>query len=134
MTREDEEHLKLLSILHIVHAVLIGGVSLFPLIYVVIGGVMIFAPSGGSSRGAPPPAGLGAAIMIIGLMFSGFFFLKACANAYTAYCLKARKSRVFCMVTAGFNCLSAPLGTALGVFTFIVLQRPAVQAEFEKSS
>ena len=37
-------------------------------------------------------------------------------------------------MVAGLNCLHMPLGTLLGVFTFIVLARPSVQALFEQRS
>jgi hypothetical protein len=39
-----------------------------------------------------------------------------------------RKWRVFSLVMAGVNCASFPLGTLLGVFSFIVLLRPSVRA------
>lgn len=45
--------------------------------------------------------------------------------------LLAKRNRMFCMVVAGVNCLSFPLGTALGVFTFIVLGRDSVRVMFE---
>lgn len=38
------------------------------------------------------------------------------------------------MVVAGVSCLSIPLGTALGVFTFIVLSRPSIVRLFEEQS
>jgi len=44
--------------------------------------------------------------------------------------LKQRQHRTFCMVVAGFNCLWVPVGTALGVCTFLVLQRPTVKTLF----
>ena len=43
-----------------------------------------------------------------------------------------RQSRVLCLVVAGLNCLSFPLGTTLGVFTFIVLSRPQVAESFDQ--
>jgi hypothetical protein len=46
--------------------------------------------------------------------------------------LTMRRNRTFCMVIAGINCLHFPLGTLLGVFTFIVLIRPSVVARFER--
>jgi hypothetical protein len=36
------------------------------------------------------------------------------------------------MVIAIITCLSVPLGTALGVFTLIVLARPSVKQLFER--
>jgi hypothetical protein len=33
-------------------------------------------------------------------------------------------NRTFCYVVAGLTCLAIPYGTTLGVFTFLVLNRP----------
>jgi SNF family Na+-dependent transporter len=46
---------------------------------------------------------------------------------YSGRCIKARRNWIFSLVIAGFMCLSVPLGTALGVFTFIVLLRDSVK-------
>jgi hypothetical protein len=37
----------------------------------------------------------------------------------------------FCFVLAVFTCLNFPLGTALGVFAIVVLNRPAMKALFQ---
>jgi hypothetical protein len=37
---------------------------------------------------------------------------------------------MFCQIAAGFTCLSIPLGTILGAFTFMVLNRDRVRQEF----
>lgn len=47
--------------------------------------------------------------------------------------LQKRRRHLFCQVIAGISCLLFPVGTVLGVFTFIVLQRPAVAAAFRDS-
>ncbi|MBA2482197.1 MAG: hypothetical protein H0V44_16165 [Planctomycetes bacterium] len=44
--------------------------------------------------------------------------------------LKDRTSYTFCQVVAAISCVNVPLGTVLGVFTLIVLQRPGVRALF----
>jgi len=44
--------------------------------------------------------------------------------------LRSKRRWVLCLVVAGMNCLNAPLGTVLGVFTFLVLFRPTVKALF----
>ena len=41
---------------------------------------------------------------------------------------------MFCVVTAGVMCAFAPFGTVLGVFTLLVLHRPAVKAAFAAST
>ena len=50
-------------------------------------------------------------------------------NSPLAPC-RPRRARTFSLVMAGVNCLSVPLGTTLGVFTFIVLLRESVAAQY----
>ncbi|MBC8352405.1 MAG: hypothetical protein H8E66_10485 [Planctomycetes bacterium] len=68
--------------------------------------------------------GMGAFMLVFG-------FAMAFANVYAARCLAQRKHRTFCLLTAGFNCLHAPLGLILGVCTFLVLLRPTVEDLFD---
>jgi hypothetical protein len=55
----------------------------------------------------------------------------AICNLFCGKFLSSRKHRTFIMIISGINCLSIPLGTTLGVFTFIVLLRPSVAATFD---
>jgi hypothetical protein len=45
--------------------------------------------------------------------------------------LSQRRSRTLCLVVAGLSCFGVPFGTALGVFTFLVLLRPSVARMFD---
>jgi hypothetical protein len=51
------------------------------------------------------------------LFFIGFGIL----NLVSGLCIRARKRRTFSLVVAGANCIQFPFGTALGIFTIIVL-------------
>lgn len=42
-----------------------------------------------------------------------------------------RRNRTASLVIAGFCCLSFPIGTALGIFTFVALLDKSVQPEYE---
>lgn len=54
-------------------------------------------------------------------------------TAYAGRCMKARRSYLYILIIAGCNCAFVmPLGTILGVFTFIVMMRPTVKALFVK--
>ena len=44
--------------------------------------------------------------------------------------LRRRHRYMFCMVVAGISCMLMPFGTALGVFTILVLVRPSVKQIF----
>ena len=47
-------------------------------------------------------------------------------NIISGRCIHKKKNRVFSMVVGAFNCIMFPLGTVLGVFTFVVLCRNSV--------
>jgi hypothetical protein len=66
------------------------------------------------------------AVLIIGILLAALFI---CA----ARCIQLRKNAVLVMVAAGLVCLHFPLGTVLGVLTFVVLNRPSVKAMFGRS-
>jgi hypothetical protein len=130
----DEEHLKLLSIGYWVAGGMAAFFSLFGLFYIVVGGVVAVSiakvPAASVQPNQQPPAFMGWIFLAVGLAI----FLAAAALAamrfWTAVSLKRRKSRAFCLVVAGLNCLEFPYGTALGVFTFMVLGRPSVMQLF----
>ena len=44
--------------------------------------------------------------------------------------LRRRDRYMFCLVVAGISCMLMPFGTALGVFTILVLLRPSVKQIF----
>jgi len=62
-------------------------------------------------------------IILLTLIFAGL-------EIYAGMCLKKRKHPVMIQVVAAIYCLSIPWGTALGVFTFMVLNRPSVKPLF----
>ena len=129
LVNQDEEHLKLLSILHYVWGGLVACGSCFGAFYAVIGGGVMTAAATQGGQNAPP-AIVGAVFFLVG----GFIVLLA--GAFSALTILAgrnlarKKSYTFCLVMACISCLSVPLGTALGVFTIVVLQRPGVKQMF----
>ncbi len=130
---KDAEHLRYLSIGFYIYAGLTALVSLFPVIHVVIG-IMIATGSFSGGKGEPPPAfmgyifaGVGGTIIILGLSLAVLNFL-------TGRFLARRTRYVFCFVMAGLNCMFAPIGTLLGVFTIIVLLRDPVKEMFGKNA
>ncbi|WP_193214490.1 hypothetical protein [Luteolibacter marinus] len=128
---EDAEHLKLLSIFHYVMTGLCALGGFFPGIYIFMGGLIVSGAMD-PAKGSPPPPGIGWLFVAIGaglmLLIWGF----AVAQFLAARWIGERKNRVFCFVIAGLNCALFPLGTALGVFTILVLQRASVAALFDR--
>lgn len=123
----DTSHLNLLSMLHYIG----GGITLlfacFPLIYVVLGFLMVSGKlSGNRGQGGPPPE-LGWMFVAIGLLFALLGVAMGILTIYSGRCIKHRRNWMFSLVMAGIMCLSMPFGTVLGVFTFIVLLRDSVK-------
>ena len=128
---KDEEHLKLLVIFHYILAGLVTLFSLFPVLHLGIGLAMVFAPEKFSQPNQTPPpqfvgwlfAGLAGAFIIMGFVCALLVFLAGRS-------ISKRKRYTFCLVIAGLECLMFPFGTALGVFSIIVLVRDSVKQLF----
>jgi hypothetical protein len=129
----DEEHLKLLQIGYLVSAGMNALFSLLGLLYVFLGVLMgtMFASMPMRTGPHPPPAFLGWFLGILGFGLFLVMITLAVLKFRAARCLKARRSRGFCMVVAGLSCLGFPYGTVLGVFTFLVLGRTSIKALYE---
>lgn len=127
MVDQDVEHLKILSILYYVWGGLTLCLSCLGLLYVVIGVVAVIA---GSQHQNGPPAFVGGMFIVLGGLFVLLGGTVGGLNIWVGRCLAQRKRYMLCFVMACIACLSVPLGTALGVFSIIVLQRPAVKAMF----
>ncbi len=126
----DEEHIKLLSLGYMVSGGFSALFSLFGLFYVFMGAMMstVFSrmPQTEDKANQMPPQFIGWIFGAIGLAFLIFSVSFAILKFLAGSRLKQRRSRIFCMVVAGFTCLEFPYGTFLGVMTFIVLDRQSV--------
>lgn len=81
--------------------------------------------------GAPPAAGLVALpFIIMGGTFCILGWTMAVCLLVAARNLQRRRHHGFCFAVACVACAFIPLGTALGVFTIIVLNRDSVKALF----
>lgn len=70
----------------------------------------------------------------VGVAMSVAFLTVAVLNFLAARWLSARRNRLFILILSGVNTIAFPMGTALGVFTFIVLLRPTVEGLFDGRS
>jgi predicted membrane channel-forming protein YqfA (hemolysin III family) len=128
---DDEQHLRLLGIFHYVVGALTALFALFPLIHFSLGLFFVLAPPHSTQQqGGPPPAIIGWFFMIIG----GMFFLlgesfAGCVFAAGRF-IRCRRRYWFVFVVACLQCAFFPFGTALGVFTIVILSRPSVKEIF----
>jgi len=133
---KDLEHLNLLVTFHYVVGTITAVYSSFPLIHVLIGLVLMVIPGGpgGDPRQLAPFRLFGAIFFVIGGAIVLFGWTLAALTVYAGRSIKRRDKYTFCLVVACLNCLNAPLGTALGVFTLIVLLRDSVRQMFAADS
>jgi hypothetical protein len=124
---EDEKNLDLLAIFHYVVGGFTAFFACFPLLHVIFGLIMLLADFGTST---PPPPVLGWVFVILGGLFVLCGWALAVAILVAGRKLQKRKSRTYCLVVGGLECLLMPLGTVLGVFTLIVLTKESVKALF----
>ncbi len=129
-TNQDLEHLQLLSIFHYVVAGFLALGSLFPVLHLVVGIAFVSGAFDEVDSGQPPPAAVGWIFIGVAscLILTGLFVASCIATA--GYRLSRYRSYQFCFVIAAMECLFMPIGTALGIFTLVVLSRPSVKELF----
>ena len=123
----DDEHLRLLRIGYFISAAQTAIVIPLGLVYAAMGFLTAHLPGG---SGAPPPAFMSWFFGIFGGALAALGTVAAALKLLTAIRLKERRSHTLCMVTAALSCLEIPYGTALGIMTLVVLNRPSVQQQF----
>ncbi|HEX2673142.1 MAG TPA: hypothetical protein VHM25_19815 [Polyangiaceae bacterium] len=132
MTPTDEKQLRLLSHLHYAAAALASVIPFFGAGYgtmrlsIALDRMPNLTPTVRDVFAWIPPA-LGLLVILLGFATLG-------ANLLAAQALRNRTHCALGLLTAVANCLQVPLGTLLGVFSFIVPRRPAVRAAFSHSA
>jgi hypothetical protein len=127
---EDIEYLRLLSIFHYV----VGGIAAlfacFPIIYIAVGVLALYAPGSMDAEGDALPVLFGWIFIVVGggLILVGWAF--AVFTMIAGRYLARQTHYLFCMVMAAIECIFMPFGTVLGVSTIIVLSKPAVKKMF----
>jgi len=126
---QDDEHLNLLGIFHFVVGGLIAFFSCFPLIHVGVGLAMVLGAFNTGTN--PPPPAMGWIFIVFGAGFILLGWTIAMTIIVAGKRLRAKRSYMYCLVIAALECLIMPFGTALGVFTIIVLMKDSVKQAFE---
>jgi len=127
MLSQEEQNLNLLSTFHYIMGALTALFACIPIIYLVVG-VAMFA--GGFNGGDIAPRSIALIFIILAavIVLVGWFFailIIICGSK-----LKQRRSYNYCLVIAFMECLIAPIGVILGIFTIITLTRDSVKQLF----
>ncbi len=127
---QDEQHLNLISIFYYVVGSFAALFALVPIIHLVIGIMMLQGVVPLDDSGTPAPAPLAWLFISLAIVLMAFGAALAVVMFLMGKYVKRRTRYNFCLIGAVFSCLFMPLGTALGIFTIIVLSRPAVKQMF----
>jgi hypothetical protein len=132
----DAGNIRVLSICHYVWGGLVMLLSGIFIIHVALGMMMVggklpMTPRAGQP---PPPPEMGWVFVGVGGCAIVTGWALGILNLLSGRWMTRRRNRLFSLVMAGINCASFPFGTALGVFTFIVLLRPSVRTSYEMAA
>ncbi|HTQ43033.1 MAG TPA: hypothetical protein VMI75_09790 [Polyangiaceae bacterium] len=131
LTAQDESNLNVLGVLFFVYAGLVGiGALLLSALAVVPALLISGAAAGGKTPGAPPPMLFGGIFAAIFGLVALFLAAKCIIMILAGRALGRRQHYVLIMVGACTALLNLPFGTALGVCTILMLQKPAVKVAF----
>lgn len=119
-----------LSVFYYVLAGVSAFFALFPIFHVVIGFMMMFAPHRSNE---PSPAIIGGMFVGIGMTIILMGFAYAAFLVVAGRNLKRRTRPTLVTVAAALSCMNMPLGTALGIYTLIELNKPEVRNLFKET-
>jgi hypothetical protein len=135
---QDVEHLRILSIFYYVFAGFWVIPFLYGIFYTVIGlvfGGIFMSIDAPVKPGEPKPEVVGGLIggmfALIGLGISALSAAVAFVLYKTGRNLAGHNAYTFCVVIAVITCFMFPFGTALGVFSLVVLTRDSVKGLFQ---
>lgn len=127
---KDESDLNTLSILHYCWTGLLGCSALGMVAYfILIAGVVASQPAHGP-HGAHDQEVVAGMMGFFGIIMGIVMIPLFVCHLLAASGLRNRTRYIMVLVMSGMACLSVPLGTGLGIWTIIVLQRPSVKALF----
>ena len=130
--KTDLDHLRLLVLFHYIAAGLSVAGLLFVFGHFTFMRLMLsLSPPATARPHQPPPEAVFKVLFWIYGAFAVWFLVSGVCDLISARCLRARKHRVFSLLVAGLNLLHTPIGTCLGIFTFVVLLRDSVRELYE---
>lgn len=134
------EHVRLLGIMAWIYSGLEALGALLGLVYVGLGLYFLSNPSMQPSAQAGHAAASQPSTELFGWIFLGagvfavlFSGTLAILTVMSARDLMRHRRRTFCIVIAAIHCINIPLGTVLGIFTIMILNKPEAKALFGRS-
>lgn len=130
----DAEHLKLLAVFHFVLAgFAVVGLGFLFMHWFFMSSIFDNPAMWQNPKGAPPPPPkeFFAIFRWFYTVMGVFIVASGLSCLISGLCILRRRARTFSIVVGGITCFVFPFGTALGVFTLIVLLRDSVAEEYE---
>lgn len=133
--KNDIENLRLLVIAHYVLAAIMALFACLPLIHIAIGLFVLFGSPAQENPTDFPNELFATLFIVVGAISMIVGWALAFCLYQSGRFIDTRRNYTFCFVVAVVACVMfTPLGTILGIFTIIVLSRPAVKAMFESTT
>lgn len=125
---QTNSNIDLIATLHYVYAGFKFLGALAALIYLLIGMGFIF---GGVHTGETELFFVGGLFAVLAIIVFVIILISTALSAFAGYFIQKRKYRIFCIVVAALQCFNFPLGTALGVFAIIEMEKPEIKETFK---
>lgn len=125
---KDLEQMKLLSLGYYIYGTLSALFYLVPLVFIFAGVVLMRTPA--VDERSQDLVNQAPMFIFIGIFFFLYGQITSIATILVGRYIKKTKNYLFCLIVAGINCISFPIGTALGVATFVVLTRDSIKNLF----
>lgn len=134
VTQADHDQLRMLAIFHYVFAGLNGFGALLGALYICMGSFITAGAFNGlgGGGGAAPPAPAGWIIIGTGSAIMLWALLTVALEVAAAVSLQNGKRKTLCIICSILHFLNIPLGTALGIFTLVALNKPGIKTFFEQ--
>jgi hypothetical protein len=132
----DLQHLKLIGIFHyVLGGLAVIGIAFLLVHYMIMNTVFSNPKIFQNQPNQPPfdPVQFWHVFIWMYVLVGAWGIASLIANVVSGFCIQTRRARMFSLVVAGFNCINFPFGTALGIFTFIVLLRPSMPGIYQEA-
>ena len=130
----DAEHLNLLSIFYFILAGFGAlGVGFVAVHFAFMRAMFTNPDLWKNQKSGPPPPFVMDLIMWVYAFALVVIVTGTVLNLLAGIFIRKRRHRMFSLVVGALNCLHVPFGTALGVFTLMVLTRESVRRLYDAS-